>query len=376
LMPLEVTVVGAGAAGLMAAQVLAEGGAKVVIIDHMKSPARKFLLAGRGGLNLTHSEPLDLFLTRYGSARAKLGSAIQAFAPIDVMDWARRLGIETFTGSSGRIFPKQMKASPLLRAWLRHLDQLGVRLETRLEWQGDVRSRTILAMGGASWPQLGSNAAWVQKLRDLRVDVKPFRPSSVRFAVPWSSHIAEKFAGTPLKNIRLAYRERFARGEVVISRDGIEGGAIYALSAIMRDDPGAPLFIDLKPDISEAAVAERLQAPRGKNTLSNFLRKAVALSPIAIALLHEARQPITAPLIKALPVKVGAPMGLDRAISSAGGVSLDEVDRHFQFIKLPGCYAVGEMLDWEAPTGGYLLQACFSTAVAAARHCLLNEQYV
>ncbi len=372
-MTARVTVVGAGPSGLMAAQVLVEGGAHVTVLDHMKSPARKFLLAGRGGLNLTHSEPLERFLPRYGQAREKLEPAIRSFTPDDLRAWCARLGIETFVGSSGRVFPKQLKASPLLRAWLRHLDGLGVKLETQREWKGFDGGSTILAMGGATWPHLGSNAAWAPILSGLGVDVKPFQPANGRFRVSWSSHIAERHAGAPLKNISAAYRGRAARGEIVLSREGIEGGAVYLLSSIMRDEPGEPLVVDLKPDLTLEAIAKRLERPRGKDSGSTFLRKALGLSPAAIALIHEARKPVTAELVKALPIPIEGPAGLDRAISSAGGVSLDEVDANFQLLKVPGCYAVGEMLDWEAATGGYLLQACFSTAVAAARHCLLDR---
>jgi uncharacterized flavoprotein (TIGR03862 family) len=370
----HVTVVGAGPSGLMAAQVLAEGGAHVTIVDHMESPARKFLLAGRGGLNLTHSGPLESFLSHYGEARTKLEPAIRGFTPDDLKAWCARLGIETFVGSSGRIFPKQLKASPLLRAWLRQLQELNVKLESQKEWQSFDGSPTILAMGGASWPHLGSNAAWVPVLRERGIDVKPFKPANCRFRVQWSHHISERHAGSPIKNIAAAYRGHRVRGEIMLSRDGIEGGAIYALSPILRDAPGDLLLVDLKPDLTLEVVATRLEKPRGKDSASTFLRKVLGLSPAAIALLHEARQPVTPALVKAVPIAVDGPIGVDRAISSAGGVSLEEIDENFQLLNAPGCYVVGEMLDWEAPTGGYLLQACFSTAVAAARHCLLNHR--
>lgn len=362
----EVRVVGAGPAGLMAAEVLATGGARVTIIDHMAAPARKFLLAGRGGLNLTHSEPLEQFLDRYGEARAFLEPAIRAFPPAALIDWCHGLGIETFVGTSGRVFPRTMKASPLLRAWLRRLGDLGVTLRTRTEWQGFDGRPTILAMGGASWPQLGSNAAWVPLVEKAGIRVNRFKPANCRFLVPWTEHFATRFAGQPLKNISLSYRGHTARGEAMISRDGIEGGAVYALSRHLRDEPGAPLLVDLRPDLPAEAVTARFSRRKPKESRANLLRRTLGLGPVAIGLLNETK----ALDIKQVPVLIGAPAGLARAISSAGGIARDEVDGQFQLIKQPGCYAVGEMLDWEAPTGGYLLQACFSTAVAAGRALL------
>ena len=364
----EVKIIGAGPSGLMAAEVLASAGHRVTIHDAMASPARKFLLAGRGGLNLTHSEPLEHFLTRYGEAQAFLEPAIRAFPPASLIAWANGLGIETFTGSSGRVFPKQMKASPLLRAWLRRLDGMGVRLASRSRWQGFDGTPTILAMGGASWPHLGSDAAWVPVFAERGIAVHPFRPSNSRFRVAWSEHFATKFAGVPLKNLALTYAGQRVRGEAMISAEGIEGGAIYALSRHLRDAPGQPLLIDLRPDLSEEALAARLARPRGKESLSNWLRKAAGLTPAAISLLRETGTTPDARGIKAVALNIGPPASLARAISSAGGVAREEVDAHFQLVKVPLTYCVGEMLDWEAPTGGYLLQACFSTAVMAAQH--------
>ena len=364
----DVRVFGAGPSGLMAADVLATAGHRVTIHDHMAAPARKFLLAGRGGLNLTHSEPLETFLGRYGDARNFLEPAIRAFPPGALIDWANGLGIETFIGTSGRVFPVQMKASPLLRAWLRRLQGLGVSLHSRSPWTGFDGGPAILALGGASWPHLGSNAAWVPAFRDKGIEVSPFQPSNSRFMVNWSPVFSAKFAGQPVKNIALTYGGTRVRGEVMISKDGIEGGAIYALSRHLRDAPGQPLLIDLRPDLSEEALAAKLARPRGKDSLSTFLRKAAGLSPPAIGLLRETATTPDAKGIKSLALTLGPPMGLERAISSAGGVAQGEVDPHFQLIKAPGVYCVGEMLDWEAPTGGYLLQACFSTAVWVARH--------
>ena len=364
----EVKIIGAGPAGLMAAEVLATAGHKVTIDDHMPAPARKFLLAGRGGLNLTHSEPLDTFLERYGEAQGFLEPAIRAFPPDALIAWANGLGIETFVGSSGRVFPKQMKASPLLRAWLRRLDALGVKLVTRSEWQGFDGTPTILALGGASWPHLGSDAAWLPIFAGKGITVHPFKPANSRFLVHWSPVFRQKFAGTPVKNIALTYAGKRVRGELMISQEGIEGGAIYAISKGLREKPGHPLVIDFRPDIGEDVLAQRLNKPRGKDSLSNYLRKVAGLSPVAINLLRETGTAPDAKGIKAMELKLERPAGITRAISSAGGVAREELDEGFQLRKVPLTYCVGEMLDWEAPTGGYLLQACFSTGVAAARH--------
>jgi uncharacterized flavoprotein (TIGR03862 family) len=364
----EVKIIGAGPAGLMAAEILAGAGHSVTIHDHMAAPARKFLLAGRGGLNLTHSEPLDAFLERYGEAKAFLEPAIRAFPPEALIQWANGLGIETFVGSSGRVFPRQMKASPLLRAWLRRLDSLGVRLVARSRWNGFDGTPTILALGGASWPQLGSDAAWLPVFAEKGITVHPFKPANSRFLVHWSKVFRDKFAGTPVKNVALTYAGKRVRGELMISQEGIEGGAIYALSKGLREHPGQPVVIDFRPDLTLEALAQRLTRPRGKDSLSTYLRKVAGLSPVAINLLRETGTAPDAAGIKAMPLKLERPAGITRAISSAGGVAREEVDAHFQLNKVPGTYCVGEMLDWEAPTGGYLLQACFSTAVTAARH--------
>ncbi len=364
----HVKVIGAGPSGLMAAEVLATEGIAVTIHDHMPAPARKFLLAGRGGLNLTHSEPLEAFLERYGEAKPLLEPAIRAFSPTDLIAWANGLGIETFVGSSGRVFPKQMKASPLLRAWLRRLDGLGVKLVPRSRWEGFDGTPTILALGGASWPHLGSDAKWVPILQEVGITINPFKPANSRFLVEWSKIFRDKFAGTPVKNIGLTYAGHRVRGELMISQEGIEGGAIYALSKGLREKPGHPLMIDFRPDLTVEALAERLKRPRGKDSQSNWLRKIAGLSPVAINLLRETGSAPTADNIKAMPLRLLRPAGILRAISSAGGIDRSEVDGWFQLKKVPGAYAVGEMLDWEAPTGGYLLQASFSTAVMAARH--------
>ncbi len=371
-MPHTIHVYGAGPAGLMAAEVLASAGCAVVIHDQMAAPARKFLLAGRGGLNLTHSEPLDAFLARYGEARAKLEPAIRAFSPEAVIAWANGLGVETFVGSSGRVFPKAMKASPLLRAWLKRLDDLGVKLVTRSPWPGFGETPVLLAFGGASWPHLGSDASWVPAFRDAGVTVNAFKPANSRFLVNWTKIFRERFAGTPVKNVALTYAGHRVRGEIMISQEGLEGGAIYALSKGMREKPGHPLVIDLRPDLTFEALGERLKRPRGKDTQSNYLRKIAGLAPVAISLLRETGNAMDAAGIKHVAVPILRPAGLARAISSAGGVAFDEVDENFQLRKKPGVFVAGEMLDWEAPTGGYLLQACFSTGAAAARGLLAS----
>lgn len=372
-MSFRVDIIGAGPSGLMAAEVLAKGGAKVRVIDHMPSPARKFLMAGRGGLNLTHSEPLEQFLDRYGEARAVLEPAIRDFPPEALIAWCNGLGIETFTGSSGRVFPRTMKASPLLRAWLHRLASLGVELRLKTRWTGEKESDAmILALGGASWPRLGSDAQWVEILEKRGIKVTRFIPSNCGVSIPWSAHFSGRFAGTPLKRIAATSGDRTLRGEAVVTRTGLEGGVIYALNPELRRT--GELILDFKPDLTLSALAQRLSRTKGKASQSTWLRKAAGLAPVAIALLREAAMPATASSLKALPLTVTGTDSLARAISSAGGVALGEIDRNFELKAWPGVYAVGEMLDWEAPTGGYLLQACFSTAFMASRACLERLQ--
>ncbi|MGD0564460.1 MAG: TIGR03862 family flavoprotein [Roseiarcus sp.] len=385
-------VVGAGPAGLMAAEVLAASGHRVVVYDAAPSPARKFLLAGRGGLNLTHGEPLDRFMTRYGAAAERLRPAIERFSPDALRAWSAALGEETFVGSSGRVFPKSFKATPLLRAWLRRLDALGVALRPRHRFVGfgeDQRIRfatpegveeveaaaIVLALGGASWPRLGADGSWVEILRAAGIAVARLRPANCAFEVDWSPVFRQRFAGQPLKAIALQHGERSVRGEAMIGARGIEGGAVYALSAALRDAIEAQgstiLIVDLKPDLSHEALAKRLRRRPGQS-LSTFLRKAAALAPIAIALLREAGAipedaDALAARIKALPLRLLAPAPIERAISSAGGVEWREIDDAFMLRKMPGVFVAGEMIDWEAPTGGYLLQASFATGAAAGR---------
>ncbi len=397
--PGTVSVIGAGPAGLMAAEVAARGGAAVTVFDRMPSPGRKLLMAGRGGLNLTHTEPLEAFLDRYRGARAWLEPAITAFPPAALTAWCEELGQPVFTGSSGRVFPRAMKASPLLRAWLGRLGSLGVTIRTRSTWDGwdgggALRFRTadgpvmlrpdatILALGGASWPRLGSDGAWADHLPGATA---PFQPANCGFLVAWSAHLRDRMAGHPLKRIVARCATRPVAGEAMITATGIEGGVIYALSAELREriaaEGAATLLVDLRPDLHPAALRSRLDAPRRGQSLSSFLRRQAGLSPEAIALVQEAlhagadADDLTA-LVKQLPLRLTGTAPLARAISTAGGLRRDAVDERFMLRGRPGVFAAGEMLDWEAPTGGYLLQASISTGVAAARGALawLREQ--
>ena len=394
----RVAVVGAGPAGLMAADVLSAGGVQVTVYDRMPSAGRKFLMAGRGGLNLTHGENLPAFLARYGAAEEKLHDAIEAFPPSRLRAWADELGAETFVGSSGRVFPKAMKASPLLRAWLRRLDAAGVRFSFRHAWSGwdDAGAltfvtpggpmtisadATVLALGGASWPRLGSDGGWADTLSRAGISIAPLKPSNAGFLVDWSEHF-KRHAGQPLKRIVLSFEEHVVRGEIVITQTGIEGGAVYALSPFLRGaieaKHAATLTIAFRPDIGADEINRRLTRPRAKQSLSTFLRKALALSPIEIGLLQEASggklatlAPVEiAELVNAISVRLTGIAPVARAISTAGGVSFDAIDERFMLPARPGVFVAGEMLDWEAPTGGYLLQACFATGVAAANGAL------
>ena len=395
----KVAVIGAGPAGLMAAEVLAGQGVKVTVHDRMPSAGRKFLIAGRGGLNLTHSEDFSDFLGRYGDAAPKLRAAIEALPPAAVRAWCEALGQETFVGTSGRVFPKSLKASPLLRAWLRRLSSAGVEFKFRQRWTGWNQAgdllfengasakadAVILALGGASWPRLGSDGKWADVLGQSNIAVTPLRPANSGFLVNWSDVFRERFEGQPLKRIELRFADSAVRGEALVTRTGLEGGGIYALSAILRESIAASgeavLHINLRPDLSAPELQRRLEAPRGKQSLATFLRKAANLSPPAIGLLHEAAASAghrlasldataLSALIGAVPVRLTGTAPLERAISTAGGVSFAELDEHFMLLRRPGTFAAGEMLDWEAPTGGYLLQASFATGAAAARGAL------
>jgi uncharacterized flavoprotein (TIGR03862 family) len=380
----NIAVIGGGPAGLMAAEVLSAQGCAVTVYDRMPSPGRKFLMAGRGGLNLTHSQP---FLSHYREASDALAPMIAAFPPAALRAWADGLDAETFVGSSGRVFPKAMKASPLLRAWLVRLAAQGVVIHTRHTWRGwrdgglafdtprgPVMAKpdaTLLALGGASWPRLGGDGDWIGILKEKGVEIAPLRASNVGFTVGWSDVFRTQFAGQPLKNIALRFGEQSVRGEAMITHNGIEGGAIYTLSPVLRDavigDGLARIEIDLRPTLSEDEVTRRLEKPRGKASHANHLRKVLGLSPMEINLLRE-----TGGCVKSVPVTLNDVQPIARAISTAGGISFRAQDDTLQLRALPGVWAAGEMLDWEAPTGGYLLQACFSTGAFAA-HAILNK---
>ncbi len=396
---LKAAVIGAGPAGLMAAEMLARAGLGVTVYDRMPAPGRKFLLAGRGGLNLTHSEELERFLSRYREAAPRLRVAIEAFPPDALRAWCEGLGQETFVGTSGRVFPKAMKASPLLRAWLMRLAAMNVAYKPRHRWAGwnadgrllfdtpaerveAAHDAAIFALGGASWPRLGSDGHWTTFFAEREIAVSPLKACNCGFAADFSDLFRARFEGQPLQGIELRYDDASARGEAVVTKTGLEGGAIYALSPLLRDaierDGEATLAVDLRPGLPAAELERALARPHGKQSFSNFLRKAVKLSPAAVGLLQEAAHRGSAPLssmgpaalaalMKAVPVRLTATAGIERAISTAGGVAFEELDAHFMLRRMPGSFVAGEMLDWEAPTGGYLLQACFSTGVAAAK---------
>ncbi len=405
----KIAVVGAGPAGLMAAETLARGGAEVTLYDAMPSPGRKFLLAGRGGLNLTHSEDVERLIARYGVAAPSLRRAIEEFSPQALQAWCAELGEPTFIGTSGRVFPASFKASPLLRAWLRRLGALGVAFMPRHRWLGwdadgglifaapngivaKKTDATVLALGGASWPRLGSDGAWTKPIAEAGIGLAPLRPANCGFLVDWSENFRERFAGEPVKGACFSFADQNLRGEAVITKSGIEGGAIYALSADLREAVSANgealLHIALRPDLSASEIETRLRRHLAgrKPSLSNLLRKALKLSPVAIGLLYEARldeakfgtaEPMSAlapdrlaQAINAVPLRISGVAPLARAISTAGGILFDEIDESFMLRRKPGVFIAGEMLDWEAPTGGYLLQACFSTGAAAGRGAL------
>ena len=384
----------------MAAEVLADAGCAVSVYDHMPSVGRKFLLAGRGGLNITHSEDVDRLLERYRGSSPAIARAIERFNPTDLRAWCAGLGEPTFIGTSGRVFPKSFRATPLLRAWLQRLDDLNVAVYPRHRWLGWKTTEdgqqihqfqtvhdeatsvhadvTILALGGASWPRVGSNGEWVSTVRDRSIHVLPLRPSNCGVRVEWTAGFANRFAGQPLKNIAMSLAHTSARGDAMITTDGLEGGPVYALSADIRDaiesSGHGNIRIDLQPDLTIRQIARRLDRRRPKDSLSSTLRRTVGLTPSAIAVLREATEnqiPLDAvalaELIKEVPFRIAETMGIDRAISSAGGIASSELTEDLMLRNAPGIFAAGEMLDWEAPTGGYLLQATLSTAVLAAR---------
>ncbi len=368
----------------MAAEVLAAAGCAVTLADAMPSVGRKFLMAGKSGLNLTKDGPLDDFIAAYGPLPKVMVDALTAFGPAQVIDWAQGLDQPVFTGSSGRVFPLAMKASPLLRAWLIRLGAAGVQVRTRWRWigwdaaaavfdtpdgrQGVAADITILALGGASWARLGSDGAWAALLGEV---VTPFAPANMGFSVGWSPHMA-KYFGRPVKGCALIAGTQRERGEFVISARGIEGGGVYSVSRAVRE--GAPLHLDLLPEWSLSEVAARLARPRGKATLANHLRKVLRIDPLRLALFHEWARPFAgdlAAILKHLPVRHDGPRPLDEAISTAGGVKFGALDGGLMLQDRPGVFCAGEMLDWEAPTGGYLITACLASGAAAARAALV-----
>ncbi|MBA4226783.1 MAG: aminoacetone oxidase family FAD-binding enzyme [Hyphomonas sp.] len=384
----RVAIIGAGPAGLMAAEAALERGARVAIYDAMPSPARKFLMAGKSGLNITHSEDEAIFRSRYTAPDGRLAAMVEAFGPEEIVRWMAGLGIETYVGSSGRVFPVGMKASPLLRAWLARLGKGGATLHTRHRWkgwdgngallfdtpEGEVRltaDATILALGGASWRRLGSDGAWADILAARGVEIEPFAPSNCGFTVDWSTRMLAAQEGAPVKGVALTAGGRTQRGDFVITRAGIESGAVYPLSAALRQElagsGAATLLVDLLPDTEEGALAARLGGAQAKDSASNRLRKAARLDAVKIALLNEVtkgappKDPATlARLIKALPLTLTGTAPMDTAISTAGGVAWDALDDRLMLKAIPGTYCIGEMVAWDAPTGGYLLTACLA----------------
>ncbi len=388
----HIAIIGAGPAGLMAAEAALEQGARVSIYDAMPSAARKFLMAGKSGLNISHSEDEKLFRSRYGAPDGRLAAMIEAFGPVDVERWMRGLGIETFTGSSGRIFPTMMKASPLLRAWLVRLREGGAELHTRQRWQGwegeallfDTPEgvqrigvdATVLALGGASWSRLGSDGKWAGLLEARGVEIEPFAPSNCGLQRDWSARLLAAHEGAPLKGVALSAGGQTVQGDVVITRSGIESGAIYPLSADLRrqiaETGQAVLSVDLLPDVTEETLADRLAAANQRDSISNRLRKAARLDRTKIALVNEVTRgapprdaAALAVLLKALPLTLDATAPLDDAISTAGGVSWAALDERLMLKAIPGTYCAGEMVAWDAPTGGYLLTACLAMGRAA-----------
>ncbi|MDA0424180.1 TIGR03862 family flavoprotein [Stutzerimonas frequens] len=396
----RVAIIGGGPAGLMAAEVLGQAGVNVDLYDAMPSVGRKFLLAGVGGMNITHAEDYAAFVSRYAKRAGDLRPLLDAFNPDALREWIHGLGIDTFVGSSGRVFPTDMKAAPLLRAWLKRLRESGVQLHTRQRWlgwdeHGALRiagpqgeslieaDATLLALGGGSWARLGSDGTWVPLLEARGIAIAPLQPANCGFEVAgWSEHLREKFAGAPLKTVSLALPgEAPRKGEFVLTAAGIEGSLVYALSARIRNrisrDGAAEVLLDLLPDRTLAQVASALARPRGSQSMAKHLHRQLKLDGVKAALLRELTDAATfqdpqalAAAIKALPIRLVRPRPLDEAISSAGGVPFEELDEGLMLRRLPGVFCAGEMLDWEAPTGGYLLTACFASGRAAAEGML------
>ena len=393
----SIAIIGGGPAGLMAAEILSQNDVTVDLYESMPSLGRKFLMAGKSGLNLTHAEPYHTFITRYGDKQKQIETHLNHFKPDDLLAWAKGLGIETFIGSSGRIFPKEMKASPLLRAWLQRLQTNGVTFHTRHHfkgWQekslvfdspaGSVKIKpdaTILALGGASWPKLGSRGEWVLCLEEAGISVKPFYPANCGFIVNWSKHFSEKFHGSPMKSVVLSFKDFKQKGEFVLTRTGVQGSLIYAASAKLRDALAstgtAVLALDLAPDISREKLILALAQPRGSRSLTSHIKRTTRLPDAKIGLLYEffCKEDLVnieklADAIKALHIPLISTSSLETAISSTGGVHFEELNDNLMLRKIPGVFCAGEMIDWEAVTGGYLLTACFATGRAAGNGAL------
>lgn len=399
----SVAIIGGGPAGLMAAEVLIKAGVQVDLYDAMPSVGRKFLLAGKGGLNLTHAEPYAAFVSRYGTRQAQLAPMLDDFGPEALRSWVHGLGVETFVGSSGRVFPTEMKAAPMLRAWLHRLRSAGVHFHMRHRWLGWDAERAlrfttpegerllhadavVLALGGGSWARLGSDGKWVELLEQRGITVAPLRPANCGFEVAWSEHFRNRFAGTPVKNVSLTFTaangQHISRqGEFIVTDSGVEGSLIYAFSAPLRDaietSGAAVLYLDLAPGKTLERLCADLSKPRGKLSFSNHLRKRAGLDGVKAGLLREclaeeifAEPERLAIAIKALPLKLDATRPIDEAISTAGGVTFEVLDENLMLRQIPGVFCAGEMLDWEAPTGGYLLTACFASGRAVAQGAL------
>ena len=417
----RVAVIGGGPAGLMAAEALASGGVQIDVYDAMPSVGRKFLMAGKGGMNITHSEPLEAFLGRYGARREQIAALLDMFGPDALRAWLHKLGVETFVGSSGRVFPTDMKAAPMLRAWLHRLRESGVRFHMRHKWVGwdasdgagdegtrntergnspqqtllfmtptgeqQVRADAVIfALGGGSWPRLGSDAAWVPLMTARDVPVAPLLPANCGFDANWSDYFRERFAGQPVKPVSITLIDtdgnaQHRQGEFVVTETGIEGSLVYALSAAIREriltDGEVTIMLDLAPALTAQRVLDEVTRPRGSRSMSTHLQSRIGLGGVKLGLLHEALSKeaftdtaLLAQTIKALPLRLVRPRPIEEAISSAGGVPFEALDARLMIGHLPGAFCAGEMLDWEAPTGGYLLTACFASGLAAGRGAL------
>lgn len=395
----SVAIIGGGPAGLMAAEVLIQGGARVDLYDAMPSVGRKFLMAGKGGMNITHAEPAEAFISRYGARRAQIKPLLDAFGAEALREWVHGLGITTFVGTSGRVFPSEMKAAPLLRAWLHRLRKAGVHFHMRHRWcgwskenaalcfiteQGEVTAHAdavVLALGGGSWARLGSDGAWVPLLAQRGIPVKPLQPANCGFDVGWSEHFSKKFAGHPLKSVTLTFIDAAGnshrrQGDLMVTANGVEGGPIYAMSALLRDEIAATgaavIYLDLAPGKALPRIIAEVAHPRGSRSMSSHLQSRANIKGVKTGLLRELLPPADfdyperlGAAIKSLPLRLIAARPLDEAISSAGGVAFEALDEHLMVRAMPGVFCAGEMLDWEAPTGGYLLTACFASGRSA-----------